>query len=76
MEAMEGYAFEQKFKSIMALNNDTIDKLSEYLHMARQTLSRKIANGTFDMEEMTKIKIRYNLSDEAYAQLFTKEVES
>lgn len=63
---------ERLLKAEMILYGDNLESLAEYLGMTRQTLSRKIKEATFTQEEMTKIKIRYNLTDEKFAQIFTK----
>lgn len=63
---------EKLLKIEMIMFGDTYNSLAEYLGMARQTLARKIREGTFLQEEMAKIKQRYNMSDEKYAQIFTE----
>lgn len=56
----------------MILYGDNFKSLAEYLGMARQTLVRKIKEGTFNQDEMARIKNRYNLTDEKFAQIFTE----
>lgn len=65
------------FRSKMSLyGDDTLDTLAEYLGVVRQTLSRKINGETdFTQTEMSLIKIRYNLTNEEFAQLFAKEIK-
>lgn len=68
---------ERYLKAEMVLYGDNLEDLAKYLHIARQTLARKIAAGTFRQDEMSKIKRRYNLSNEKFAQIFTgEEVET
>lgn len=58
----------------MVLNGDNLNTLSDYLGIAHQTLSRKISGkADFTQSEMNKIKERYNLSDERFGQIFSKE---
>ena len=64
---------EKLFKCEMILYGDDLTTLSKYLSITRQTLARKIREGTFTQEEMTKIKIRYKLSDEKFSELFIKK---
>ena len=52
---------------------DTTTSLAEYLGIARQTCFNKIKEGKFTQDEMTKIKIRYNLNNEQFTKIFTKE---
>lgn len=60
----------------MLRHGDTMETLAEYLGIAKSTLIRKVAGEVdFKQSEMNKIKIRYGLSDERFAQIFcTKEV--
>ena len=64
------------FRSKMNLYGDnTLDSLADYLGIARQTLSRKLnGEADFTQTEMSMIKIRYNLTDEEFTQIFTKEI--
>lgn len=63
------------FRSKMSLyGDDTLDSLAEHLGIARQTLSKKInGEADFTQTEMSKIKIRYQLTYEEFSQIFTKE---
>lgn len=56
--------------------DNTMNSLADYLGIARQTLSRKL-NGEVDFTqtEMSMLKIRYNMTDEEFSQIFTKEIE-
>lgn len=61
-------------KSKMTLHGDTIESLAEFLGLARQTLSRKInGEAKFTLAELILIKKRYNLTDEEFIELCTKE---
>ncbi len=61
-------------KAEMALHGDSLKVLSEHLGITHQTLSRKISGIVdFTQTEMSTIKKRYELSDEKFAQIFTKE---
>ena len=64
------------FRSKMNLYGDnTLDSLANYLGLARQTLSRKLnGEADFTQTEMSMIKLRYKLTDEEFAQIFTKEI--
>lgn len=64
------------FRSKMNLYGDnTLDSLADYLGIARQTLSRKLnGEADFTQTEMSMIKIRYNLTNEEFTQIFTKEI--
>lgn len=63
-------------RSKMSLYGDnTLDSLADYLGIARQTLSRKLnGEADFTQTEMSMIKIRYNLTDEEFTQIFTKGI--
>lgn len=63
---------EKLLKIEMIVFGDNYNSLAKYLGVTRQTLTRKIREGTFLQEEMAKIKQRYNMSDEKYAQIFTE----
>lgn len=65
-----------QLKSKMNLyGDDTINSLADYLGIARQTLSRKLSGeADFTQTEMSLIKIRYNLTDEEFTQIFAKEI--
>lgn len=68
---------ERLLKSKMTLYGDTQESLAKYLSLTRQTLSRKISGEyDFTQTEMSLIKKRYNLTDEEFAQIFTKEVST
>lgn len=59
----------------MILYGDSLTDLANYLGVVRQTLARKMdGESDFTQTEMTMIKNRYNLSDEKFAQIFTKGV--
>lgn len=61
----------RKLLSIMALHGDTYESLADSMGIHRVTLSKKIqGKGDFTQTEMCKIKERYNLSDEEFAQVF------
>lgn len=66
---------ERFLKAEMIIFGDDLNSLGEYLGMTRQTLARKMKEATFSQEEMIKIKNRYDLSDEKFVQIFTKEYE-
>lgn len=63
-------------KSKMALHGETVKCLAEHLGIAYQTCSRKV-NGAvdFNQTEISKIKHRYGLTDEEFAQIFAKDVK-
>lgn len=63
-------------RSKMALYGDVnLDSLADYLGIARQTLSRKLkGEADFNPTEATMLKIKYNLTDEEFTQIFTKEI--
>lgn len=61
-------------KAQMVLHGDNLNTLSAYLGIAHQTLSRKISGeADFKQKEMEMIRDRYNLSDEMFVRIFTKE---
>lgn len=61
----------------MALYGDTIESLADYLKVHRVTCSRKIGGlSDFNQTEMSMIKSRYGLSDEKFAQIFGKGVDT
>lgn len=64
---------ERFLKAEMIIFGDDLNSLAQYLGMARQTLARKMKEATFTQDEMNKIKNRYDLSDERFVQIFTKE---
>ena len=64
---------ERFLKAEMIIFGDDLNSLAQYLGMTRQTLARKMKEATFTQEEMNKIKNRYDLSDERFVQIFTKE---
>lgn len=66
---------ERLLRSKMAYNGDNLQTLSDALGIGYRTLSRKVSGqADFNQSEMSIIKTRYNLSDEEYAQIFTKVV--
>lgn len=66
---------ERLLRSKMAYNGDNLQTLSDALCIGYRTLSRKVSGqADFNQSEMSIIKTRYNLSDEEYAQIFTKVV--
>lgn len=66
---------ERLIRSKMILYGDTFETLGEYLGLTRQTLSKKVSGeADFTQTEMSLIKKRYELTDEEFAQIFTKEV--
>ena len=65
---------ERFLKAEMIIFGDDLNSLAEHLEMTRQTLARKMNEGTFSQEEMFKIKNRYNLTDERFVQIFKKEI--
>lgn len=65
---------ERLFKAEMILQGDTYETLSNYLGIVRQTLYRKIKDGSFTQTEMSMIKARWNLNNEKFSQLFAKDV--
>ena len=61
-------------KSEMVLYGDTMESLANYLLINRATLSRKISGeADFKQREMIMIRDRYKLTDEKFAQIFTKD---
>lgn len=61
-------------KAEMALYGDNLKTLSDFLGIAHQTLSRKISGkADFTQSEMNMIRCRYQLSDEKFGQIFSKE---
>jgi hypothetical protein len=57
----------------MVLYGDNMESLAEYLGINRATLSRKISGeADWKQREMIMIKDRYKLTDEKFAQIFTK----
>lgn len=66
---------ERLLRSKMTLHGDTFESLGVYLGLSRQTISKKVSGeADFTQTEMSMIKTRYQLSDEEFAQIFTKEV--
>lgn len=59
-------------KSIMALHNDTVRELAEFLGITPNSVSNKInENGTeFKQGEIAMIKERYNLSADQVDEIF------
>lgn len=68
-----------KLKSVMTLHGDTNVSLSSFLGVSPQRFSAKL-NGTngaeFTKHEMSKIKGRYNLSDDEFMSIFFADVVS
>ena len=59
------------FNSKMALFEDTIESLSEYLEITRQTLCSKIqGRSEFKRDEIDKIIVRYKLTPEETHEIF------
>lgn len=58
-------------KSKMTLYGDTQEDLANYLNMTRNTLASRLAGKTFfSQDEILKIKIRYDLTDEELILIF------
>lgn len=67
----------RKFRAKMIEHGDTADTLAGFLHLARNTLYRKIRgeNADFDQREILALKSRWNLSaDDVDNIFFTDEV--
>lgn len=68
---------ERLLKSKMTLYGDTYESLGNRLSLTRQSISKKISGESdWTQTEMSLIKKRYKLSDEEFAQIFTKEVSA
>ena len=66
---------ERLLRSKMAYYGDNLQTLSDAMGIGYRTLSRKVSGqADFNQSEMSVIKTRYNLTDEEYAQIFTKVV--
>ena len=66
---------ERYLKSKMTLYGDTHETLAFYLGLARQTVAKKISGESdWTQTEMSMIKTRYNLDNEEFAKIFTKDV--
>ncbi|MCQ2059753.1 MAG: hypothetical protein MJY71_08015 [Bacteroidaceae bacterium] len=66
---------ERLLRSKMGYFGDNLISLGDALGIRYTTLSRKVrGQADFTQSEMSIIKTRYNLSDEEFAQIFTKEV--
>lgn len=63
---------EKLLKIEMIKYGDTRQTLSDYLGVARQTLSRKMKTGNFKPDEMLKMRTRYKMSDELFVKIFGK----
>lgn len=62
-------------KSKMSLTGDTFDSLGKYLGLSRQTTALKVnGDADFNQTELTLLKIRFNLTDEEFIQIATKEI--
>lgn len=64
-----------KLESVMKLNRDTGQTLSNYLGIARQTFSNKLnetRGAEFTQREIRLIKERYNLSAHDIDEIFLK----
>ena len=60
-------------KSKMALVGDTMGDLAEYLNQSRVNLSSKINSRTaFSLQDVRKIKERYNLTNAEVYEIFIK----
>ena len=58
-------------RSIMVLNGDTYQTLSEDMKIEKATFSRKInSKANFSKEEMQFIREKYNLSDSQFIEMF------
>ena len=59
-------------RSVMALYGDTNASLAQYLDISEQSVCNKInENGTeFKLNEITKIKVKYNLSADMVDKIF------
>lgn len=63
-------------KGFMAMNNDNITTLADYLRVSRQTLSLKIDGiSEFKLHEMVAICERYNLNQAQFLEIFFNEVK-
>ena len=59
------------FNSKMALFEDTVESLAEYLGISRQTLVMKIqGKSEFRQSEISKIIVRYKLTPEEAYEIF------
>ena len=59
------------FNSKMALFNDNLTTLADYLGISRQTLSLKLDNKSdFTQSEIKKIAIRYHLTPDEVNEIF------
>lgn len=63
---------EKLIKIEMIVYGDNYNSLAKFLGISRQTVVRKVKEGSFSQEEMSKIKMRYNMSDEKFVQIFTE----
>lgn len=62
---------DRKLRSIIVLNDETIEDLADFLGVTRQTLTNKMAGRTeFTRSEMVRIKEHYDLSDEEFIETF------
>lgn len=60
-----------KFKAMMVLHDDTQGKLSNYLGITQQSLSKRInGHSDFTQGEIIKIKNRYNLTADQIDSIF------
>lgn len=73
---MNAVTEDRMIRAEMILNGDTVVTLAKHLKITRQTLARKISGESdFTQTEMNLIRKRYDLSNEQYIKLFSKDVE-
>lgn len=60
----------------MALFEDSIDDLADYLGISRQALVMKIeSKSQFKQNEITKISVRYKLTPDEVYEIFVSKTE-
>lgn len=58
----------------MALFNDSIESLADYLEISRQTLSEKRdGKSEFKRDEIAKLMVKWNLTPEEVVDIFLSE---
>ena len=58
----------------MIRHDDTASSLADFLGISQVSMHRKInGENNFKQDEMTKIRIRYNLSTERFVEIFYGE---
>ena len=63
-------------RSIMVLNGDTYQTLSEDMKMEKATFSRKInSSASFTKKEMQFIREKYNLTADQFIEMFFTDTE-